>query len=106
MIVATSTPLVLTEVTDPVEIAKADARRKRFEQNVEWLEARIDQVYAENRGKCICVAGQELFVADSGPNAVALARAAHPEDDGLLLRYVPREKMVRIYAHSGTLGAR
>jgi hypothetical protein len=104
MIVAKSTPFVMYEMTDPEEIAKADAQRKRFEANVEWLEARIDSIYAENRGKCICVAGQELFVADNGPDVVALARSAHPNDDGLVLRYVPREKMVRVYAHSRTLG--
>ena len=98
MIVAKTTPFVMYEVTDPEEIAKANARMERYLKNVAWLEPRISQVYAMNRGKCICVAGQELFIADTGPDAIALARQAHPEDDGLLLRYVPQQKMERIYA--------
>lgn len=106
MIVAKSTPLVMTVVTDAEELAKAKIQRERFERNLAWLEPRLPQIYAHNRGKCLCVAGQELFVADTGPDAVALARRAHPEDDGLLLRYVPLEKMERIYAHSWSLGRR
>jgi hypothetical protein len=104
MIVAVSTPLVMTEGTDPVENAKFHAQRERFDKNLAWLEPRVPQIYSQNRGKCICVAGQELFVADSGPEVIAMARKAHPEDDGLLLRYIAREKMERIYAHSWTLG--
>jgi hypothetical protein len=30
---------------------------------------------------------------------MALAKAAHPEDEGRFLRYIPREKVPRIYAH-------
>jgi hypothetical protein len=104
MIVAKSTALVMYEVTDAEEIAKAKSQRERFNKNLAWLEPRIPQIYAQNRGKCICVAGQELFVADTGPEVIAMARKAHPEDDGLLLRYIAREKMERIYAHSRTLG--
>jgi hypothetical protein len=65
----------------------------------------MPSIYTQYRGKHICVAGEELFVADTAPQAVAPARQAHPEDDGLLLRYVPREKMERIYAHSRALDA-
>mgnify|MGYP001609807362 CR=1 FL=1 len=52
-----------------------------------------------------CVAGQKLFVADTAPEVVATARKTHPDDDGLLLRYIPRERMERVYAHSGALVA-
>lgn len=100
MIVAKSTPLVMYEVTDPEEIAKANAQRERFRKNSDWLQEHVPEIYGQHRGKCICVAGQELFVADSGPEVIALARKAHPEDDGLLLRQIPREKMERIYANS------
>src|SRR5262245_10421236 len=99
MIAAKSTPLVMVEVTDPEEIAKIKAQRERFRKNSDWLQAHVPQVYAQHRGKHICVAGQELFAADAAPQAVALARQAHPEDDGLLLRYIPREKTERVYAH-------
>ena len=95
----------MVEVTDPEEIAKIKVQRERGRKNSDWLQAHVPQVYAQHRGKCICVAGQELFVADTAPEVVAMARKAHPEDDGLLLRYIPRERMERIYAHSWALDA-
>ncbi len=105
MILAKSPPLVMVEVTDPNEIAKIKAQRERFRKNADWLQAHVPQVYAQHRGKYICVAGKELFVADTAPDVVALARTAHPEDDGLLLRYIPHEKLERVYAHSWALDA-
>ncbi|MBI3823401.1 MAG: hypothetical protein HY289_12090 [Planctomycetes bacterium] len=105
MIVAKSTPLVMYEVTDPEELAKADAQRARFRKNSDWLQAHIPEVYSRHRGKCICVAGQELFVADTAQAVIAMARNAHPDDDGFLLRYIPLVKMARIYAHLGPLDA-
>jgi len=92
-------PIVMEEVTDPEELAKAQAQRKRFDRNSAWLQAHIAEIYARYRGKCICIAGEELFVADTPEEALALATAAHPEDDGRFLRYIPREKLDRIYAH-------
>ncbi|MGO9465007.1 MAG: hypothetical protein ACLQVF_12750 [Isosphaeraceae bacterium] len=44
-------------------------------------------------------------MADTAPEVVALARKAHPEDDGLLLRCIQHETMERIYAHSWALVA-
>ena len=92
-------PIVMEEVTDPEELAKARAQRERFDRNSAWLQAHIAEIYARYRGKCICIAGEELFVADTLEEALALATAAHPEDDGRFLRYIPREKLDRIYAH-------
>ncbi len=105
MIQEKSQPLVMVEVTDPDEIAKIKAQRERGRKNSDWLQAHVPQVYAQHRGKCICVAGQELYVADTAPEVLAIARKAHPDDDGLLLRYIPRERMERIYAHSRALDA-
>jgi hypothetical protein len=103
MIVAKPTPLVMYEVTDPHELAKAKIQHEQFDKNLEWLEPRIPQIYAQNRGKCIVVAGQELFVSEDPLDAVAQAKKAHPEDHGILLRYVPKVKMERIYVHQGAL---
>jgi hypothetical protein len=103
MIQAKCPPLVMVEVTDPDEIAKIKAQRERGRKNSDWLQAHVPQVYAQHRGKCICIAGQELFVADTAPEVIAMARKAHPDDDGLLLRYIPRARMERIYAHSRAL---
>ena len=76
MIQATSQPPVMVEVTDPDEIAKIKAQRERFRKNSDWLQAHVAQVYAQHRGKCICVAGRELFVADTAPVVVALAQGS------------------------------
>ena len=92
-------PIVMEEVTDPIALAQARAQRERFDRNSAWLQAHIAEIYTRYRGKCICIAGEELFVADTPEEALALATAAHPEDDGRFLRYIPREKLDRIYAH-------
>ena len=92
-------PIVMEEVTDPEELAKARAQRKRFDRNAAWLQAHASEVYPRYRGKCICIAGEELFVADTPEEAVALASAAHPEDDGSFVHDIPRDKVARIYAH-------
>ena len=54
---------------------------------------------SKHRGKCICVAGEELFVADTAAEALAQATAAHPDDKGRFVHYIPKEKVPRIYAH-------
>ena len=90
-------PVVMEEVTDPEEIAKARAQRERFDRNAAWLQAHAGEVYTRYRGKCICIAGEELFVADTPEEVIAQAAAAHPEDDGRFTRIIPREKVARIY---------
>lgn len=93
-------PVVMEEVTDPEELARALEQDERFECNSAWLQERASEIYTGHRGKCICVAGQELFVADTPEEVLSQARAAHPEENGsILLRYIPREKAARIYAH-------
>jgi hypothetical protein len=91
------------EVTDAVELANARVQDERFERNWAWFESHAAAIYAQHRGKCLCIAGQELFVADTPEKALALARAAHPEDDGRFTRYIPRERTYRIYAHQRRL---
>jgi hypothetical protein len=93
-----SSAIVMEQTTDPEVIAQARRQREQFDRNTAWLEAHASEVYARHRGKCICVAGQELFVADTATEAVAQARAAHPEDRGWFTRYIPKEKAYRIYA--------
>jgi hypothetical protein len=92
-------PIIMEEVTDPVELAQARAQREKFDRNSAWLQDHATEVYTHHRGKCICIAGQELFVGDTAHDA--LVQAAHPDDDGLFLHYIPLEKVPRIYAHSG-----
>lgn len=90
--------VVMEEVTDAEEIAKARAQRESFDRNAACLQKHIPEVYSQHRGRCICVAGEELFVADTAEEAIARARAAHPEDEGWFTRYVPRQKLAMIYA--------
>jgi hypothetical protein len=92
-------PIIIEEVTDPVELAKARVQWERFDRNTAWLQAHASEIYPNHRGKCICIAGEELFVADTPEEVLALAKAAHPEDDGFFLHYIPREKVARIYAN-------
>jgi hypothetical protein len=93
-----SNPIIMSEVTDPIELAKGRKRWEQAERNSAWLQARVPEIYSQHRGKCICVAGEELFVADTPEEVFALAQAAHPEDEGALCRYIPKEKRPRIYA--------
>jgi hypothetical protein len=93
------------EVTDPAELARARARREQFDRNMAWFEAHAVEIGEKHRGKHICIAGQELFVADTVQEALALAKAAHPEDEAPFFKYIYREKGIRIYAHRGPLGA-
>jgi hypothetical protein len=92
-------PIVMGEVTDPEALAKAQVQRQRFDRSSAWLQAHVVGIYTHYRGKCICIAGEELSGADTPEEALALATAAHPEDDGRFLRYIPREKLVHIHAY-------
>ncbi len=89
----------MEEATDPAELAEALARHEQFDRNLAWLQAHASEVYAKHRGKCICIAGEQLFVADSISDAIAQAQAAHPNDKGRFVHYIPRENVPRIYAH-------
>lgn len=91
-------PLVMQEVTDPGELARGQTWRARADRNAAWLQAHAAEIYPRYRGKFVCISGEELFVADTAGEVLALARAAHPEDDGFFLRYIPRDRVARIYA--------
>jgi hypothetical protein len=91
--------LSMNTVTDPSELAKARAQDERFERNWAWFDAHAAEIYGNYRGKCICIAGQELFAANTVGEVLALASAAHPDDDGRFTRYIPRERAYRIYAN-------
>jgi hypothetical protein len=90
-------PIVMEELTDPAELAKARAQDERFARNWAWFESHASEIYASHRGKCVCIAGEEIFVADTAEEVLASAIAAHPEDDGRFNRIIPREKVTRVY---------
>jgi hypothetical protein len=86
-------------VTDFQELARARVQDEQFARNLAWFGCHASEVYSQHRGKCICISGEQVFVADSAREAVALAKTAHPQDQGRFVRYIPREKVPRIYAH-------
>jgi hypothetical protein len=91
--------ITMEEVTDPQEIAAFQARWAQSQRNSDWLQAHAHEIYTQQRGKFIVVAGEELFVGDTPEEAEALAKAAHPEDQGSRGRYIYPKKMARIYAN-------
>jgi hypothetical protein len=82
--------------TDPEEIARANAQRAQFDANARWLQEHAHEVYSQNRGRFFCIAGQELFTADTMEAAIAAARSKHPDDHGYFFRFIPLEKRVHI----------
>jgi hypothetical protein len=96
--IAKPSSISVEEVTDAEALAKARLRREQFERNMDWFRPNAAAIYAANRGKHICIAGGELFRADSAQEALAQARAAHPEDEGRFTLYVPHEALERVYA--------
>jgi hypothetical protein len=93
------------EITDPEELARSRARRERFARNLAWFEAHALEIGQQHRGRCICIAGEELFAADTAEGVLAQARAAHPEDDGFFLHYIPVTRGPKVYAHRRPLAA-
>lgn len=92
--------IVLEEITHSAESAEARLQREQFDRNSAWLQAHASEVYSKYRGKCICIAGGQVFVADSAKEALAQAAAAHPQDRGRFVHYIPRERVPRVYADS------
>jgi len=91
--------IVMEEVLDPKELAKARVQDERYKRNFTWFQAHAAEIFTRYRGKCICFAGEELFVADTPEEAIAQAMAAHPNDDGSFMHYIPKQKVARIYAY-------
>ena len=89
----------MEEVNDPAEASKARIRRELFERNFTWLGTHASEIYEKYRGKCISVAGEEVFAGNTPEEVIALAAAAHPEDEGSFVQYIPKEKMARVYAN-------
>jgi hypothetical protein len=88
--------VVMEAITDPEELDRGRARRAQYDRNFAWLKKHGPEIYPLHRGKFIAISGEKLFVADTAEEADAIAAAAHPEDEGRFVHYVPREKRLRI----------
>jgi hypothetical protein len=89
----------MEEVTDSSDLQEARLRRAHFDRNYAWFQAHVADIYAQHRGKCICIAGETLFVADTPQAAINQGRSVYPNDLGWFVHYVPKDKVARIYAH-------
>lgn len=91
--------VLMEEVTNSDELAKAQAQRAQYDRNWAWFKPQATEIYERFRGQCVVIAGQETFAAETPSEAWGLAKAAHPDDEGRFIIYVPRERMARIYGH-------
>ena len=97
--------ITIEEVTDPVEIARHRACMEKARRNSDWLQKHWGDLLPQARGRFLAVAGQEAFIADTIEEVLALAKAAHPDDEGLLSQYVFPRGGPRIYAHRWQMDA-
>ena len=69
------------------------------QSNLLWFSEHAQElgVFKLHRGRFIAVSGGELFVGDSRAEVDRLAREKHP-DELPHIRFIPREKLSRIYA--------
>ena len=88
---------IIEEVDDSVEVERFRAQHERGRRNSDWLQSHWADVLPQGRGRFLAVAGQKAFIADTPAEALRMARAAHPEDDGVFVEYVRPERGPRIY---------
>jgi hypothetical protein len=93
--------VVIEEITDPAEVARRRPAREAFGRNTAWLQAHWPELLPQALGKHVAVSGEQAFIADTAAEAIALAKAAHPDDPGLLVQYVRPEKGPRFYGNRG-----
>jgi len=90
--------VTVLEVTDPEWIARHRKQDERHKRNLQWLQAHWTEL-PHSRGRYVAVADQQAFVADTAEVAWDWARSQHPNDDGAVVMFVPRDQGWRIYAH-------
>lgn len=74
---------------------------EQAERNLLWFNERVEElgIYRLYRGRYVAALDGELLVADTPQEIYRLVGEKHP--NGLAIahvRYIPREKMLRIYA--------
>ena len=89
----------IEQINEPAMIALHQAQRERAQRNSDWLQAHWPELLPQARGRFVAVAGQEAFIADTAQEAWSRAKAAHPEDDGVLCQYVFQHTGPRFYGH-------
>ena len=98
-------PLDFKLITDPAVLEQIRQSSEQFHKNDDWLLAHWNDLVPGVYGKHLVVAGQEAFISDSMEDALARAKAAHPDDMGIISRYVFPPTGPRIYAIRGTVAS-
>ncbi|VTU02739.1 Uncharacterized protein OS=Candidatus Entotheonella sp. TSY2 GN=ETSY2_51570 PE=4 SV=1 [Gemmataceae bacterium] len=84
----------------PAEQTEAAARRATYLANAAWASRHAALIGRTCAGRFVCIAGGELFVADTPAEAHALAGTAHPDEVGATYSTrVPDQQRPKIYAH-------
>jgi hypothetical protein len=92
-------PELLPSPTDPVELEQARRRREQYDRNFAWFQEHVVELGLSRFGRTVCVAGQQVFDADTAVEALSAARKAHPDDTGAFVYYFPAHRLPRVYAH-------
>src|SRR5438874_6907720 len=94
----TEIEMIVDAPMSPEDLARFRKQMEQFRKNLDWYEGHALEIGRQYAGKFICVAGQQVFSADTSKEARAKGRAAHPEDDGAFGEYVRVEKGPIVYA--------
>jgi hypothetical protein len=99
MIQSKTVPQVtVVEDTDPATVERHHQQDERHRRNLQWLQAHWEDL-PERRGRYVAVADEQAFVAETAEMAWDWARSQHPDDDGAVVMFVPRERGWRVYAY-------
>lgn len=94
-------PIIMEEIAESEAPSEARQQWEMFDRNWKWFLTHAAEIYDRARGKHLFVAGQEVFIAETPEDAIAKAKASHPEDHGGFILSIPRERMFWIYGHRG-----
>lgn len=72
----------IEEMTDPAELARAQAHRKHFDRNWAWLKEHATEIYTRHRGEYVVVAAERMFIGDTAEEAWGRVAEAGIEDKG------------------------
>src|SRR5262245_39175497 len=96
MNIVVNNPVVIEELPYDPEL---DRLFEQAHRNLMWFNEHAKElgVFKLYRGRYVAAAGGELFVAETPEEVERLAREKYP-DELPHVRYIPREKLYRIYA--------
>ena len=89
--------VTIYKLPDPQEIAEMAELKRKGDINHAAFEKLIPEIDKNCRDKFDCVAGGQLFVADSSEEVLAMSTAAFPDDNAFVFHYIPKYKLPRIY---------